>query len=138
MTFSAFLFAALGWCLPVQAQSPGALPGTTHWNFPQDIATQQYIELRNYFEARIAAASQRDRFWQGADWNQTVERNRGELRRMIGAVEQFLPPDPQSKPLGSTSAFTFSLVEWPILRLGSVGSTAGSSATVMPASRRNS
>src|SRR5260370_18320524 len=131
MRFAVLRLGGLGLCLPVRAQAPVSLPGTAHWDFPQDIATQQYLELRNYFEARIAAAGQRDRFWQGADWNQTVEQNRGELRRMIGAVEQFLPPDPKSKPLGSTSAFTFSLVEWPVLRLGSVGSTAGSSGTVV-------
>ena len=63
---ASLLFAVLGLCLvshmPVRAQSPGALPGTAHWDFPHDIATQQYIELRDYFEARIAAASQRDRF----------------------------------------------------------------------------
>src|SRR5438067_2916431 len=132
---SSLLFSVLGLCLashlPLRAQSPGALPGTAHWDFPQDMATQQHIELRNYFETRIAAARQRDRFWDGADWNQTVEQNRDELRRTIGAVEQFLPPGPKTKQLGSTPAFTYSLVEWPVLRLGGIGSTAGSSGTVV-------
>jgi len=59
--------------------------------------------------------------------NQPAERIRDELRRMIGAVDQFLPPNPTVTQIGATAAFTFSLVEWPVLRLGSVGSTAGSS-----------
>src|SRR5437764_1727202 len=118
--------------LSVRAQSsPSIIAGTAHWDFPQDMAAQQYIELRNYFEAGIAAARQRDRFWTGADWNQTVERNRGEFRRMIGAVDQFLAPHATTKQLGSTPTFTYSLVEWPVLRLGSLGSTAGASGTVV-------
>jgi len=132
---SNLLVALFGLCLAlptvVRAQSPDTLPGTAYWDFPQDIVTQQYTELRGYFEARIEAARERGRFWDGADWNQTVERNRDELRRMIGAVEQFLPPDPKIKQLGSTPAFTFSLVEWPVLRLGNVGSTIGSSGALV-------
>jgi hypothetical protein len=56
---------------------------------------------------------------------------RDELRQMIGAVDQFLPLQPTSKQIGATSAFTFSLVEWPVLRLGSIGSTAGSAGTLV-------
>ncbi len=131
-----FLFAFLGLCLvalpPVRAQSPGELPGTARWDFPPDIVTEQYMELRRYFEARIdEAAQQRSRFWEGAGWNQTVERNRQELRRMIGAVEQFLPPEPKTKQVASTSAFQYSLIEWPVLRLGNIGSTAGSSGALV-------
>ncbi len=104
------------------------LPGTSHWDFPGDIANEQFIELRSYFEARIAAAAHnRRRYWEGPNWNETVEGNREELRRIIGAVERFLPLDPKTKQLGSNAAFTYSLVEWPLLRLGNAGSTGGSS-----------
>ena len=61
-----------------------------------------------------------------------MERNRAELRRMIGAVEKFLPPEPQSKQIGSTPAFTFSLVEWPVLRLGNIGATMEADADPPP------
>lgn len=127
MRNSLFVFLAL--LLPVRAQSPGDLPGTTRWDFPPDIVTEQYVELRRYFEARIDEAAQhRSRFWEGA---QAVEQRRLELRRMIGAVEQFLPPEPKTKQIASTSAFQYSLIEWPILRLGNIGSTAGSSGALV-------
>src|SRR5262249_36876299 len=124
--------AAFGICLIscplVRAQSPESLSGTSRWDFPGDIANEQFVELRSYFEARIAAAAHdRRRYWEGSNWNETVERNRSELRRMTGAVEQFLPLDLKAKQLGSDSAFTCSLVEWPLLRLGNAGPTGGSS-----------
>ena len=123
------LFVLLALLLPLRAQSPGDLPGTARWDFPPDIVTEQYVELRRYFEARIdEAAKQRSHFWEGAP---TVEQNRQELRRMIGAVEQFLPPEPKTKQIASTSAFQYSLIEWPILRLGNIGSTAGSSGALV-------
>jgi dienelactone hydrolase len=116
----------------VARAQPGALPGTAHWDVPEDIAAEQHMELRRYFEARIEdAARQRGRFWDGAGWNQIVERNRGELRRIIGAVDRFLPPAPRAKPLAETPAFTFSLLEWPVLRLGNLGSTMGSSGAIV-------
>ena len=121
-------FAVWATCLALQpavlAQPSGTLPGTTHWDFPPDIAAQQYAELRRYFETRIdEAAAQRIAL--------PAERVRDELRQMIGAVDQFLPLQPTSKQIGATSAFTFSLVEWPVLRLGSIGSTAGSAGTLV-------
>src|SRR5262249_38729654 len=84
-----------------------------------------------YFEGRIALASHRERFWQRADWNKTVEHNRDEFRRVIGAVDQVLPPDPKTRLLATAAAFTYSLVEWPVLRLGSTGSTAGPANAVV-------
>ncbi|HUQ95758.1 MAG TPA: prolyl oligopeptidase family serine peptidase [Bryobacteraceae bacterium] len=111
------------------AQQPGTLPGTAHWEFPPDIVSEQHFELRRYFEARIAAAaSQRG---SSAEGTQTVEELRSDFRRMIGAVDPFLPPKPVLKQIGATAAFTFSLVEWPVLPLGNVGSTAGSSGGVV-------
>lgn len=123
-------FTLVGLWLTLQpsilAQRSATLPGTDHWNFPQDIVAEQYAELRRYFEARIAeAAAQRGRSVYQA------EEVRRELRRRIGAVDQFLPPDPAIKQIGATAAFTFSLVEWPVLRLGNIGSTAGSSGAVV-------
>ena len=101
------LFTFLGLCLvpflPARAQSPGDLPGTGRWDVPPDLVTAQNTEMRRYFEARIEqAALQRSRFWEGAGWNQVVEQNREELRRMIGAVDQFLPPEPKAGQVGAT------------------------------------
>lgn len=128
----ALLSLCLVWLSPVRAQSPGELPNSTHWDFPPDIVNEQYVELRGYFEARIEeAAKQRGQFWQSAAWDETVQQNRGHFRRMIGAVEQFLAPAPRSKPLGSTAAFSYSLVEWPVLRLGNTSSTIGSSGAAV-------
>ncbi|HWB97389.1 MAG TPA: dienelactone hydrolase family protein [Bryobacteraceae bacterium] len=115
----------------VQAQSPAALSGTSPWDFPRDIVSEQYGELRHYFEERIQdAARERSRYWEG-DRDQVVARNREQLRQIIGAVEQFLPPAPKTRQIRATPAFTFSLVEWPILRLGSIGSTIGSSGAIV-------
>ena len=122
---SAFTTLWLASHILLQAQTPAVLPGTTHWDAPQDILTEQYNELRLYFEKRIEdGAKQR-----GQD--QSPERIREELRRMTGAVDQFLPPEPRSRQIAATAAFTCSLVEWAVLRLGSNGSTSGSSNTVV-------
>ena len=117
---------------PVRSQQRDALPGTAHWDFPADIVADQHNELARFFEARISeAAQQRARFWPQTNRNQTVEQNRTELRRIIGAVDRFLPPAPVSKPLSATPAFTFSLVEWPVLRLGNTSSTSGSATAIV-------
>ena len=124
--------AALLLCLlPVRAQQPGTLAGTDPWDVPPDIAAEQHEELRRYFEAAIAqAAERRAEFWSG-DRTQTVDRNRAELRRIIGAVDEFLPLKPQTKQIAATSAFTLSLVEWPVLPLGNSGPTVGSSGAIV-------
>jgi dienelactone hydrolase len=110
----------------ILAQPAERLPGTAQWDFPQDIVAEQYTELRRYFETRIAEASERRRFA-----TRDSKAVREDLRRMIGAVDKFLPPEPIIKEIGATAAFTFSLVEWPILRLGTIGSTAGSSGALV-------
>jgi len=104
----------LGLCLAVPPELPGQLPGTVHWNVPQDIAAAQDTELRRYFEDRIAAAA-RERSAQAAD------KVRDQLRRTIGAVDRFLAPNPVARQIGATAAFTFSLVEWPVLPLDDPG-----------------
>ncbi|MCC6585829.1 MAG: acetylxylan esterase [Bryobacterales bacterium] len=109
------------------AQPPPVLPGTARWDFPADIIKEQHDELLQYFEARIDdAARRRGKFWQGAA---SVESNRAEFRRLIGAVDKFLDPVPQRKQLAETPAFTFSLVQWPVLRLGNSPATSGPAVT---------
>lgn len=134
-TFGRRFFAAaalLSVCLSARGQDPATLPGTEHWDFPSDIVAEQHTELLRYFEACIdEAARQRGRFWEGPAWDQIVARNRVELRRLIGADDEFLSPKPQRKQIAETPAFTYSLVEWPVLRLGNTGSTSGSSGTVV-------
>ena len=118
--------------LPAKSQQPDALAGAARWDFPSGIISEQHNELLRYFEARIGeAARQRARFWPQTNWKQTVEQNRTELRRIIGAVDSFMPPAPVSKPLAATPAFTFSLVEWPVLRLGNTSSTTGSAIAIV-------
>jgi dienelactone hydrolase len=113
MTGIGRLLGALALAPAVLAQ----LPGSSRWDFPPDIVAEQYGELRSYFEARIAEASSKRTLGGSL---------REDLSRMIGAVDPFLAPDARSTPLGQTAAFTFSLIEWPVLRLGNIGSTAGS------------
>jgi dienelactone hydrolase len=127
-----FAAAALLFVSLARGQQANLLPGTAHWDFPADIVSEQHNELLRYFEARIGeAARQRSRFWPQANWQQTVEQNRAELRTIIGAVDTILPPRPVSKPLAATPAFTFSLVEWPVLRIGNNSSTTGSASGVV-------
>ena len=126
------LLAGYLFCLlPVCAQQAAPLTGTVPWSFPADIVLEQHNELLRYFETRIYdAARQRGRFWQGADWPRIAGRNRAELRRMIGAVDQFLTPAPERKQIAENTVFTFSLVEWPVLRLGNSPATPGPSGAI--------
>ena len=50
MNFGFRLLAPLlvGGCL--LAAPPETLPGTTLWNFPKDIAAEQYVEMRAFYE----------------------------------------------------------------------------------------
>ncbi len=113
------------------AAPPETLPGTSLWNFPADIATEQYTEMRDFYERQIAEAARlRTRFWEPAG-PETIERNRREFRRITGAIDTFLPPKPQYQVLGHAGAYQVSLVSWPILRLGNEGSTVGSSGALV-------
>lgn len=106
------------------ARAPGHRP---FGDFPSDIVREQHDELRLYFEARIAdAARQRSKYWQSPS---SAESNRAEFRRLIGAVDKFLDPAPERKQLAETPAFTFSLVQSPILRLGNSPATSGPAVT---------
>ncbi|HZT33225.1 MAG TPA: prolyl oligopeptidase family serine peptidase [Bryobacteraceae bacterium] len=107
------------------------LPGTTPWNFPQDIVAEQYREMIGFYERQIAeAAARRHTFWEPAG-AEAIERNRAEFRRLIGAMDTFLPPQPERRLLGDAGAYTVSLVSWPLLRLGNEGSTSGSSGALV-------
>jgi len=120
------LIFAFGFPAVLLAQPTGLLPGTTPWDFPPDIAAEQYTELRRYFEAGITKAAGRRRI---AKYDPSAVRE--DLRRTIGAVDKFLPQQAVVKEIGATAAFTFSLVEWPLLRLGNTGSTSGSSGAMV-------
>lgn len=110
------------------AAGAAELPGTTPWDFPKDIVAEQYLELRQYYERELArAASRRGRYWQRAEW----QSNREELRRLLGVVDPLIAPKPDTTPLEGGGAFSVSLVEWPILRLGNSGSTGGFSGAMV-------
>lgn len=116
---------ALCTVLAVSAQALAAeLAGAAPWQFPRDIVAEQYTELRRYFERRIAEAA-------GRRPSLPPEKLREELRRTIGAVDPFLPPNATSRQIAETAAFTISLVEWPVLRLGNIGATSGSSGAIV-------
>ncbi len=98
-----------------------ALPGTTPWQFPDDIVSRQFQELRHYYEQEIhAAARDRRRFWQG-----TRAENLDAFRKMIGAIDPLESPKPDREVLGHTGAYGVELVSWPILRTGTIGPTMG-------------
>ncbi len=90
------------------------LPGTKPWNFPQDIVAEQYQELRAYYERLIAEAARK---------RELLKPDREEFRRMIGAVDQMQLPKPKEEAVGQTPDYSVSLVEWPVLRLGTIRPT---------------
>jgi hypothetical protein len=92
------------------------LPGTKPWAFPQDIIAEQFQEQRDYYERLIAEASRK---------RGSMSPDREEFRRMIGAVDQIWPPKVKEEPIGETPDYSASLVEWPILPLGTIGPTRG-------------
>jgi len=96
------------------------LPNTTAWEFPADIAAEQYAELRAFYEKRIALGPSRPG-------------TREDLRRIIGAVDKLLPPQPRFTPLGQAGGMRVSLVDWPISRIGSIGPTMGFSGALIRA-----
>src|SRR3989442_87886 len=107
------------------AEGPDTLPGSVRWNFPADIVAEQYGELRSYYEQEIASiAGQRRPF-------DDPEAGRSELRRLIGAIDQFMVPRPQSGPLSDFGPFTASLVQWPVLGVGTEPPTTGSAGTLV-------
>lgn len=118
----AVLFAIWWALVPARAQQrPGPLPGTTLWDFPNDIAAEQYRELRAFYEQRMAEAErERQQYWQAAG---TIEANREELRRTIGAIDKFQAPKPERTFVGETGAYRVSLVKWPLMAIGTEAPT---------------
>ena len=107
------------------------LPGTSVWKFPPDIVSEQYREMRQFYERRIAEASQARRNLTTANtsspeaFRQSIGSNLEFFRRMIGAVDTFLPLKPTSSKIGNAGPYTASQVEWPISRLGNAAATGG-------------
>ena len=81
-------------CLLLAAE-PDVLPGTAHWSFPADVSAEQYGELERYLDTEIQSVLNNRR--PAADPGAA----RKELRRLIGAVDSFLPQKPQREELGS-------------------------------------
>lgn len=96
------------------------LPGTTKFTFPDDIAAEQYAELRAFYEKQ-----HRDVYQPIRD----PEAARAKLRELIGAVDSFSIGKVQIGRSQFLRTIPVSLVEWPISRIGTIGSTAGSSAS---------
>lgn len=107
------------------AQTPDTLPGTERWEFPADIAAEQYRELRGYFEREIAELAAR----RGAVLNPTVARQK--FRELIRATDSFSEPKPETAAISDFGPFTASLVHWPILRPGNAPSTVASAGSMV-------
>jgi len=90
------------------------LPGTKPWNYAQTIVAEQYQELRAYYERLIADAARK---------RESLRPDREEFRRMIGAVDPMRAPKPKTEVIGRTPDYWVSLVDWPILPLGTIGPT---------------
>ncbi len=101
------------------AAAQDTLPGTTRWNFPADIAAEQYAELRTYFESKIAEAAK------NRQPPFDLDASRRELRKLIGANDPFLEPEAKTEPLSDFGPFTAKLVDWPVLRGGNTPPTQG-------------
>ncbi|MBM3795933.1 MAG: hypothetical protein FJW31_18175, partial [Acidobacteria bacterium] len=114
---SASLAAAAGW-----AQQAMLLPGTERWEFPADIAAEQYAELRAFYEKQHRYA---DRPLSG-------DAAVAKLRELTGVVDSFSIGKVEQRQQGVTAdGVKVSLVEWPMARIGTIGPTAGSSASVV-------
>lgn len=107
------------------AAEPDVLPGTVRWHFPADIAAEQYGELEGYLDREIRGTLNSRR-----PFSDTVAA-RQELRRLIGAIDSFLPRQPKREELGSFGTVKVSLVEWPVLPIGSSPPTHGSAGTLV-------
>jgi dienelactone hydrolase len=109
----------------LSAAQPDVLPGTSRWDFPADIVAEQYAELEGYLNAEIRLAlDKRQPFTD-------IAGAREELRRMIGAIDTFLPRQPKREEIGRLGAIKVSLVEWPLLPIGSTPPTRGSAGTLV-------
>jgi dienelactone hydrolase len=113
-------FAAL-----LTGAQPDVLPGTSRWNFPADIVAEQYAELDRYLDREIRSALE-----QRQPFTDPVAARR-DLRRLIGAIDAFLPLKPKREEIGRLGAIQVSLVEWPVLPIGSTPPTRGSAGSLV-------
>lgn len=107
------------------ADSGATLPGSSPWALPPDIVSEQYAELRAYYEREIAAIAAR------RQPISDIAAARAEFRKLIGAVDTFLAPKPRAEPLADFGAFTASLVSWPILAGGNTPPTHGTATNLV-------
>jgi dienelactone hydrolase len=101
------------------------LPGTSHWEFPADIVSEQYAEMRGWYERAISRA--RDQRKPFAD----TEAGRLQIRKSLGIQDGFLAPKPEFETIGDFGSLTASIVSWPILRSGTQGPTVGSAGMLV-------
>lgn len=102
------------------AQSPEILPNTTRWDFPSDIVAEQYGELRAFYESRWKKPGPVD-----------AAAIKPAIREAIGALDEFRKPEPVIETIGEAAGIRASYVQWPILRIGSIGPTAGFSGALV-------
>jgi dienelactone hydrolase len=96
------------------------LPNTTRWDFPADIVAEQYAELRAFYERQWKRPGPVD-----------ADAIRPALRTAIGAIDAFRKPEPVIEKIGEAAGVRASYVQWPILRIGTIGPTAGFSGALV-------
>ena len=116
-----FLTAALA------AERPGPLPRTTLWDFPDTMVSEQYRELRDFYERQIRDSEPRRESFS----KRSPEDRRKLLRELTGAIDQPMAPKESRTPLGETADYAISLVSWPLLRMGTQPPTRGSAGTLV-------
>lgn len=111
------------------ARPPQALPGTAALEWAEaDLSERLMDGAHRFVEAQIQAAGEnRGKYWRfdrssDAAWNQAVEPNRAELRRILGIQPQRQPPqmerfgdDDHPAQIAETDTFTVWQVRWPVL-----------------------
>ncbi|HYM13317.1 MAG TPA: hypothetical protein VEU62_21440, partial [Bryobacterales bacterium] len=96
--------AALG------AETPGPLPQTALWNFPDSIVEDQYRELREFYEREIREAAPR----REAFSRESADTQRKRLRELTGTIDRPMRPVATRTALGETAAYSAALVSWPL------------------------
>jgi dienelactone hydrolase len=146
------LIAVVGLSFQVRAEN-ARLPGTTPLKWTEEELPDRLMDGAHQFVERkmVDAAKNRQRFWPAMDagaeaWKKPIEENREELRTIIGAVDERLPP--HIEYFGNTferviayegDGFRVTQVRWPVLKgvwgeglLVSPEKTAIAAAIVIP------
>ena len=124
MRYLCLLFAVTA---SLAANKPGPLPQTALWDFPPTMVSDQYRELREFYERQIHEATPR----REAFARNPPEVQRKLLRELTGAIDQPMSPVATRTPLGETSEYSATLVSWPLLRMGTAPPTRGSAGTLV-------